>query len=280
VPFVGLCLPLRARNQLIGVLEAYGLEDCTEKETVQSLESLATQVASALENAQLYEELAEREHQLRDLVGRMVLAQEEERHRVAYDIHDSLAQLAVAAHQHLQAFRRNYPPDSARGQEELDRALDLVQQTVREARNIISDLRPPALDDFGLVTALQQQVEEFCSEDCRISYAQTLGDERLPVEVETALFRVAQEALTNVRKHAHSARVQISLERLEGAISLQVRDWGQGIQPDAMTGGDGRGERVGLSGMRERIALLGGDFDIRSERGVGTLIVATIPLLT
>lgn len=275
---IGQCLPLRARDQLIGVLEVYGSEDLTEKETVQSLESLATQVASALVNARLYEELAEREHQLRDLVGRMLLAQEEERHRVAYDIHDGLAQLVVAAHQHLQAFRRVYLPDSFRGQEDLDRALDLVRQTVREARHVVADLRPPALDDFGLVTAIQQQVEELRAEDYKISYEQTLGDVRLPVEVETALFRVAQEALTNARKHAHSARVQISLERLEGVIRLQVQDWGRGFQPAGMTSDGGQGRRVGLSSMRERVVLLGGDFKIRSEPGAGTLIVAQIPL--
>jgi PAS domain S-box-containing protein len=278
LPPTGLCLPLRVRDRPIGVLEAYGSEALADRASVEVLTSFASQVGSALENARLYRELAESEHRLRDLVGQVLAAQEDERRRVAYEVHDGLAQTAAAAHQLLQAFARRYPPDSAKAQKNLDRAVELVQQTVGEARQVIADLRPTALDDFGLAMAIRQQVERLGGEGRRIDYEETLGDERLPNVVETALYRVAQESLTNVQKHAPSARVEVRLERLEGAVSLRVRDWGDGFRPDEVMTGDGPGERVGLSSMRERIALLGGSFGIRSEPGAGTEVLAEVPL--
>jgi PAS domain S-box-containing protein len=278
LPLAGLCLPLRVRDRLIGVLEAYGSEPLAERANVEVLTSFASQVGSALENTRLYKELAEREHRLRDLVGQVLAAQEEERRRVAYEVHDGLAQTAAAAHQLLQAFARRYPPDSDKARENLDRALELVQQTVGDARQVIADLRPTALDDFGLATAVRQQVQRLGGGGRRIGYEETLGDERLPSAVETALYRVAQESLTNVQKHASAARVQVTLQRLGGSVRLRVRDWGPGFRPDEVTAGEGPGERVGLSSMRERIALIGGSFEIRSEPGGGTEVVAEVPL--
>jgi len=260
------------------VLEVYGPEALAEEQTVETLVSLTSQAASALENARLYEELVERERQLHDLVGRLLAAQEEERRRVAYEVHDGLTQVAVAAYQHLQAFADDHTPDSARGREQLEQCLKLAQQTVREARHVIAGLRPTTLDDFGLASAISSQVEELRSEGWQVGYEQALGDERLPVALETALFRVAQEALTNVRKHARTTRVDVMLKRLDGAVRLQVKDWGRGFQPTETTNGGGPGERVGLSSMKERVALLGGDFEVRSEPSEGTTIVADVPL--
>jgi PAS domain S-box-containing protein len=275
----GLYLPLRVRGRPIGLLEAYGSEALAERSTVEVLTSFAGQVGSALENARLYGELAEREHRMRDLVGQVLAAQEDERRRVSYEVHDGLAQTAAAAHQLLQAFARHYSPDSARNQRNLERALQLVQQTVGEARQVIADLRPTALDDFGLATAVRQQVERLAGDGRRIDYEESLGNERLPSAVETALYRVAQESLTNIQKHAPAARVRVTLERSGQSVRLLVRDWGQGFRPEEVRAGSGPGERVGLSSMRERIALLGGSFEIRSEPGEGTEVVAEVPLL-
>ncbi len=273
----GLCIPLLTQEHSLGVLEAYGPESLGESDTVEMIGSLASQAASALENAQLYGELAEREHKLQDLVGKLLVAQEEERRRVAYEVHDGLAQVAVAAHTYLNAFARRYVPDSDRDREKLDRALELIKQTVREARHV-ANLRPTALDDFGLATALRLHVEEFSGEECQVGYEETIGEDRLPVPVETTLFRVAQEALTNVRKHAQSPRVEVRLERLDRTVRLEVRDWGRGFKSgEGMTEG-GPGERVGLAGMRERVVLLGGHLEVDSQPGAGTTIVAEVPL--
>jgi PAS domain S-box-containing protein len=274
---VSLNLPLLVRGRLIGLLETYGPEALTERQNEETLISLANQAASALENARLYAELAERENQLQDLIRKLITAQEEERRKVSYEVHDGLAQTAAAAHQLLQAFARQHPPDSDKGRADLDRVLNLVQQTVGEARYVIADLRPTALDDLGLGPAIRLQVEKIRDEGSKVDFEEALGDERLPAEVETALFRVAQEALTNVHKHAPSARVKISLQRLNDSVRLQVRDWGPGFDPEKPANGGGPGERLGLSSMRERVALLGGHLEIHSRPGEGTEVVAEIP---
>jgi PAS domain S-box-containing protein len=274
---VSLNLPLLVRGRLIGVLEAYGPEALMERQYEETLISLANQGASALENARLYAELTERENRLQDLLRKLITAQEEERRKVSYEVHDGLAQTAAGAHQLLQAFARQHSPDSEKGRKDLSRVLQLVQQTVGEARYVIADLRPTALDDFGLAAAVRLQVEKISSQGSKVDYEEALGDERLPPEVETALFRVAQEALTNVHKHAPSARVRITLQRLNDSVRLQVRDWGPGFNPERITDGGGPGERLGLSSMRERMALLGGHLEVHSRPGEGTEVVAEIP---
>ena len=273
----GLCLPLNTRGQTIGVLEVYGAEDLTRQETLGVLSSLAAQTAGALENARLYQDLAERERRMHDLVGELISAQEEERKRVAYEIHDGLTQIAVAAHQQLQVFADDHPPGSVLETGELDRALELVQRTVGEARRVIADLRPTALDDFGLATALRLHAEDLRSEGWNIEFEEYVGEKRLDATAETALYRVAQESLTNVRKHARTADVAVKLERIQQKIRLRVRDWGSGFDPDAVSGENGPGERVGLSSMRERIALLGGKLEIQSQPGEGTTVIAEVP---
>ncbi|MBA3423428.1 MAG: PAS domain S-box protein [Rubrobacter sp.] len=273
----GLCLTLVVRDRTVGLLEAYGPRTLLNKNNLEILSSLSIQAASALENARLYGELAERERQLKDLVGRLITAQEEERRHVAYEVHDGLTQIAVAAYQHLQAFAAEHPSDSSGDSGMLDRSLELIRQTVQEARHVIADLRPTALDDFGLATAVRLQVEALRKEDWRIEYRSDLEGERLPLEIETALYRVTQEALTNVRKHAQTTRVDIELERLDDAIRLQVRDQGKGFDSTASFDG-GPGERVGLSSMRERIELVGGILQIQSKEGVGSSVTASVPL--
>src|ERR671910_38164 len=273
---VSLNLPLLVRGRLIGVLEAYGPQALMERQYEETLISLANQGASALENARLYAELAERENRLQDLIRKLITAQEEERRKVSYEVHDGLAQTAAGAHQLLQAFARRHQPDSEEGRRDLDRVLQLVQQTVGEARYVIADLRPTALDDLGLAAAVRLQVEKISAEGNQVDYEEALGDERLPSEVETALFRVTQEALTNVRKHAPSARVKIALRHLNNSVHLHVQDWGPGFNPEKITDGGGPGERLGLSSMRERMALLGGHLEVHSRPEEGTEVVAEI----
>ena len=283
----GICLPLMVRERAVGVLEVYGPGELAEGGTVSIFESLTGQAASAFENARLYGELMQREKKLQELVGKILVAQEEERRRVAYEVHDGLAQVAAAAHQHLQAFAHYHPPTSGEGREDLDRVSNLVRQTVGEARRVIADLRPTALDDFGLRSAIRLHLDALRAKGWRIAHEDALGDDRLPAAAETAIFRVVQEALNNVGKHAGTTRVDVSLVRYpqgplgpgeRGGIQLRIRDYGRGFVPGNGSGG-GPGERVGMAGMRERVTLLGGDFRVASRPGVGTLVLAEIPLL-
>ncbi len=205
---------------------------------------------------------------------------EEERRRVAYDLHDGLAQVTASVHQHLQAFAGLYRPRSLEARQELDRAMELAQLSVREARRLIAGLRPTALDDFGLSTALSLLVKSLRAEGWTITYDETLGPERLPTAIETTLFGVAQEALSNVRKHAHTSRVNLALKREGSVILLEVQDWGRGFDPLAELHELSFGEHVGLREMRERVELVGGHFRLSSRPNVGTLVVAEVSLST
>ena len=275
---VGLCLPLRTRDKVLGVLEAYGPESLAEDDTIEILVSLARQAASALENARLYEQLGEREQRLQDLVSKLLTTQEEERRRVAYEVHDGLAQVAVAAHQHLQVFARRHHWGRPQSQEDLGRILKLVRSTVTESRRIIANLRPTVLDDLGLASAIALEVENLRDSGFRVDFEEKLGEERLPPPVEITLYRVTQEALTNMRKHAQTDRVRVRLWRQDNWAYTEVRDWGRGFDTENSFVGEGPGERIGLSGMQERVVLQDGDFDVRSQPGEGTSVVVGLPL--
>lgn len=213
-----------------------------------------------------------------DLTRRLLAAREEERRRIAYEVHDGLAQIVSSTHQHLQAFAHQHPTDSPEAQAKLTRTMELAQRAIREARRVIANLRPTDLDDFGLAVAIRLQVQELQLDGWEITYHETLGADRLPPPVETALFAVARESLTNVRKHAQTTKVHITLERQGHAICLEVQDWGRGFIPSQSNGGHMVGKHLGLIGMRERIASLGGYLTIESSPGLGTLVVAEVSL--
>ncbi len=243
--------------------------------------TLAPLVATALQSAHLVRRLEiqvavleDRERTLAALSTRLLQIQEEERRRVAYEIHDELAQVAASTHQHLQALAKQHPAESLEEQEKMDRAMELAQRTVREARRMVANLRPTVLDDFGLSAAIRLQVEELQNAGWEISYQALPADDRLPAAVETTFFRVAQEALTNVRKHAKSTKVRIALSRAGSIVRLEIQDWGPGFDVNAAKAGTGVGEHMGLLGMRERLALIDGSFTLESQPGQGTRIIA------
>ena len=228
------------------------------------------------ERRDLYKQLAERERRLQDLVRRLLLAQEEERRRMAYEVHDGFAQLAAAVQLHLEAFAARWRQRTAGARTELAGLQAMAQQAVREARLVIAGLRPTVLDDFGLAAAIRLEVEALRGEGWEITYEEEWAAQRLPAVVETALYRAAQEALRNVRKHAGPCRVYVGLRHQAQIARLEVRDWGRGFRVNGHLAGEGPGEHVGIPGMHERIALLGGRCTVRSRVGAGTRVVIEV----
>lgn len=231
------------------------------------------------EHVRLLEKLAERERRLQYLVEKLIASQEEERRRVAYEIHDGLAQVASGTLQHLQSFASLYHPHEAQVGMKLDQALACAQQVVKEARRVIAGMRPTALDDFGLASALRMQVENLRSDGWDVSYEESVPGNRLPPAIETALFRVAQEALNNIRKHAACTRVRLALVSDEHSARLEVQDWGCGFDVQQLPhAGSNNGHHIGLLSMEERVSLLEGELTITSQLGEGTLVIARVPL--
>jgi signal transduction histidine kinase len=208
----------------------------------------------------------------------MFAAQEEERRRVAYEVHDGVSQVAAGAQQHLESYAYRYRPRSEAARAALDHALELARRTVREARRVIGDLRPTELDDFGLARAVRMQIDALRIEGWDASYCSCLEDERLPPPVEAALFRIAQEALVNVRKHAGPTRVRVCLEREDHLVRLEVQDWGRGFDEASVAPPGHAGEHIGLRAMRERVAYFGGRFSVETSPGTGTRILAEVPV--
>ena len=204
----------------------------------------------------------------RDLARRLATAQEDERRRVSRDLHDSVGQLMAGLSLALKSVEAagELPPASAARLAEARRVLDALG---REVHGLAVRLRPTVLDDVGLEPALGQLVSDW-SERTEIEaafQASAIGPERLAPEVETAIYRIVQEALTNVAKHAKASAVSVVLSRSDGHVTVVVEDDGVGFVPDAAPKG-----RLGLLGMRERTALVGGELDVESSPGGGTAV--------
>lgn len=239
-----------------------------------AVQALAAHAAVAVHHMQLLS-------RQRSLVSGLIAAQEEERRAVAYDLHDGLTQFVMAAHAHVEAFRRARDLGrTERADRELEQATRYLKEAVIESRRMINGLRSLALEDLGLAGALEQQLHE---EKQRAGWSDAemvhnVAGRRFDRALETAAYRVGQEALTNVRKHANADRVRILLIVQKQTLMLEVRDWGDGFDPAVHSAGGG--SHVGLSSMAERVRLLDGAYELISRPGEGTVVRATFPLLT
>ncbi len=206
---------------------------------------------------------------------RLVDVQEEERRHLARELHDQVGQMLTAVAINLQTAQRANGPEAAR----LAETLQVVDELIRQVRDLSLNLRPSMLDDFGLESALRwftaRQAERTGLTILLEADPQT---GRLPAAVETACFRVVQEAITNVVRHAGARQVQVRVERQPGAVQLTVRDDGRGFDPEAVRGTSSEGRGFGMLAMRERVELLGGTFTLESAPAQGTTIRARLPV--
>ena len=217
------------------------------------------------------------QEQLRRLSRQILSAQEDERRRISRDLHDVIAQTLTSINIRLATLKK----EAAVTTKGLDRNIARTQRLVEKSVNIVHEfareLRPAVLDDLGLIPALHSFVKLF-SKRTRIHvhlkvYA---GVERLNINQRTILYRVAQEALTNVSRHAHASRVKVDIQELPDGVCMKIHDNGKSFEVDRVLKASGR-KRLGLLGMRERLQMIGGHFDIKSAAGEGTTVTAKIP---
>jgi signal transduction histidine kinase len=262
----GLYVPLIAQGRSMGIVVAHdrqGSDPSFSEEDVRLAETLASRAALAVD-------LAERVS--RDVVRQVVAAQEQERARLARELHDETGQALTSILLGLKPLEDEATSDDHRVR--VGAVRELVVATLQDVRRLAVELRPAALDDFGLVPAVEHLATTFREKTgIEVALEASIGTERLGAGLETTLYRIVQEALTNVVKHADARRVSISLVRKSGSISAVIEDDGRGFDID-----EARPGTLGLLGMRERAGLVGGRISIESRPGAGTTVAAEVPV--
>lgn len=271
-----LAIPLVSGAKTIGAL---CLIHAGSFSNLAVLQTLARQLVIAIENARLYEQVQEKEEVRGRLLERVVAAQEEERKRLARDLHDQTGQRLTALAMGISSVDELLDRNPTLARQRLKELETLSEGAIDDLRQFVSDLRPALLDDLGLVAALRQiakQIEEHGS--VSVQYNVTGRRRRMSSQIETVLYRIAQEALNNTVRHAKATEITIDLHFNDHAVVLTIQDNGRGFEPTSILKPQAQVRAWGLLGMQERVGLVGGNFEIESAPGRGTRLVADIPL--
>jgi signal transduction histidine kinase len=284
-PVVMLSLPLTAQQRVIGSLllsrgEIPGPLGPVSEAEFKLMAGIAQQLGLSLENAQLYQEAQERESMLAELLHKVVGAQEAERQRIARELHDATGQSLTAIALGLRGVETRLEGDSSGLVEQIRELKSFGVNAIGELREIIADLRPSHLDDLGLVAALQWYVQEFENRHALPTMFVLEGQRmRLPAGYEIVLFRIVQEALTNIAKHARATEAGVKLEFFPAQVAVTITDNGRGFDPKAIIYNQRPHTGWGLLGIQERALLLGGQCEFVSQPGQGACIRVIVPLM-
>jgi signal transduction histidine kinase len=229
------------------------------------------------ETLSLYEELRKKEEKRGELLHRIISAQEEERKRIARELHDEMSQTLAAMLISLEALREAGSPKLLKAK--IDNARKLALRAIDSTHRMIFDLRPAILDDLGLAAAIKWYAEERLNPlGINFRYEGDLFEKRFQTQIETVLFRVAQEAITNIAKHSQAENVIINLELEDSYIGLEIEDDGVGFDLGSISSTKSGSRGLGLLGMKERVLLLDGKLEVQSKPGSGTRVSVTVPL--
>ncbi len=270
--FVVLQIAFRPLTHLGKVMQRVQAGERSLRAPLTGIDSQADQLASTFN--MVLEALDEASHQR---ASQIINAQEQERQRIARELHDETSQVLTSLLISLAVLEESI--ESPESRERIADTRTLAHSTLRAIRTLSIDLRPSALDDLGLLPALRWYVKEY-QKKCAIevNFRSSGLKERLPAEMETALYRIVQECLTNTARHSSAKKVSVMLRETEDAIKATIKDDGCGFDYDALLKNPGQERGLGLAGMHERAVLLGGTLDISSEPGKGTTINVNIPL--
>ncbi len=273
-------VPLRSKEKVLGVMNIASHEARKfSSEDIQLLESIAAQIAVDVENAKLHQEVQRKDEIRGELLREIFSIQEEERRRIARELHDETSQSLASLAASLEAVVGMLPANVDKAKAESRKAQALSIGILDEIHKLIYELRPTLLDDLGLVAAARWLADNNLGVAGVTVNFKTVGREsRLPPQLEATLFRVIQEAVNNIAKHAHAKNVGISLHFSKSVIGVHVRDDGKGFDVQEALSSKDRPRGLGLLGMKERIELVNGSLTIRSHPGSGTVITIKIPL--
>lgn len=249
----------------------------SDADTVRSIAERVRELTQ--DNERLFRELVGAEKRFRSLSRSVWRVQEDERRRLARELHDGIGQTLTALKNQLETSRQEGGTHGTAA-EGIGAALDMATQALDDTRELSRLLRPAVLDDLGLVPALRwlaRNAAERFSLDVELKLEGL--DERLDREIETLAFRVVQEALTNVAKHSGASTATVALERVPGRLRIQIADPGRGFDPRAVLASGPEDAGVGLRGMRDRAELFGGSFRIETAAGSGTRLEMLVPLV-
>lgn len=265
-----IAVPLSTKDELLGTLAATVATGSSPTDAqIEVLTTVARQLCAAIVNARLYRE---KQASLQSYVRHVTEAQEEERLRISRELHDETAQQLVSLVRGLEQIRDGLEATT----QSVDELIEGAREAIRSVRRFSRDLRPSALDDLGLMPAIEMIVEEA---DSRLPGGVTLGvtgrAERVAKAVQLALFRIAQESLRNVEKHAEATSAAVEVDFKPDAITLSISDDGVGFIASNVSA-LARAGKLGLVGMKERCELVGGSFDLRSSPGKGTRVAVAV----
>ena len=272
-----ITLPIVASEQRLGVVNLLCADDQTlSEDDLDLLSAIGAQISEVVSNAWLRLKLTEKEQARQYLLESLVDAQEEERGRLARELHDGAGQMLTTLLVHLKILENE--TDSPATQQGLSAMLDMVSTTIEQVRSLSHDLRPAALEELGLAVALRTLTTETLEQIGVVTHCHVdLGNAVLPHSVEVSLYRIAQEALTNVLRHAEAKHVDLALTKSNGGVSLSIKDDGCGflLRPK-ISQKDKR--HLGLISMAERAEMVGGTLHVDSTPGSGTTIRIDVPI--
>ena len=275
-----ICIPILGVDEtVLGFVELHNKEDGNEPFTwsdITFMNSLANSTAVALQNAQLLKQLEMQRTQMQALSVQQINLLEEERRRIARELHDEAGQALIGIKLGLQLLAHKIPPELAGLRLETDQLRQQVNHATLQIKTLAHALRPPILDELGLEVALTQCITEFQERTAIKVHFESIDKlPRLPQAVETVCYRIVQEALTNVARHAAARQVWVTLINDIVNVHLSIRDDGQGFDLARL---EANAAGLGLLGMQERAKMLQGRMSVKSAEKVGTLIFVEIPL--
>ncbi|MCA9922301.1 MAG: sensor histidine kinase, partial [Anaerolineales bacterium] len=277
LPDCHITIPIEARDEKLGIInllctQSYALNE----EDLDLLAAIGSQVSEIVANAWLRMKLAEKEEARQALLESLVVAQEDERGRLARELHDGAGQMLTNLLVRIKALEKR--TESSDMQQGLETLLDITSETIDQVRDLSYRLRPAALEEFGLSVALQILVDDMVDglpieAACNFDLEETA----LPASIEVTLYRIAQEGLTNILRHANASHIDVELVWENHGVKMCIEDDGCGFAPHYLAATPGV-RHLGLISMRERAAMVGGSLELFSAPGKGTTLLVHVPV--